>query len=310
MRQGTRMRQSTRAVREGADTHKLKCVSHKLKCVCLVQICGAVCSLRQKQDRIAVWTKDASVCAPIFPAPLLPFPPLPSPSLPFPPPRPWHYRAPVLRRAALRERGAWRHGGRGASEAHTSRARAGAPGTGRPSGADAGRWGGRVRGGQAVGMSCAWPGAGGERLELRRGCSRGWGNPRRRAKSGKGVAGPLRKGSGQGRNAEADARSTVGALGWKCRTRRHTMRWASRFGRRSTWPWAPRAKSPRASSTTRSAVARLPPLASLPLPPCPRPRPRTLVCARMVWAGFLALCLRVLLVACVCLSRGACSARW
>lgn len=55
---------------------------------------------------------------------------------------------------------------------------------------------------------------------------------------------------------------------------------------------------------------RLPPLASLPLPPCPRPRPRTLVCARMVWAGFLALCLRVLLVACVCLSRGACSARW
>ena len=82
MRQGTRMRQSTRAVREGADTHKLKCVSHKLKCVCLVQICGAVCSLRQKQDRIAVWTKDASVCAPIFPAPLLPFPPLPSP---FPP---------------------------------------------------------------------------------------------------------------------------------------------------------------------------------------------------------------------------------
>jgi len=85
MRQGTRMRQSTRAVREGADTHKLKCVSHKLKCVCLVQICGAVCSLRQKQDRIAVWTKDASVCAPIFPAPLLPFPPLPSPSLPFPP---------------------------------------------------------------------------------------------------------------------------------------------------------------------------------------------------------------------------------
>eukprot|EP00293_Proteomonas_sulcata_P018411 CAMPEP_0184289456 /NCGR_PEP_ID=MMETSP1049-20130417/1935_1 /TAXON_ID=77928 /ORGANISM="Proteomonas sulcata, Strain CCMP704" /LENGTH=95 /DNA_ID=CAMNT_0026596295 /DNA_START=236 /DNA_END=523 /DNA_ORIENTATION=- len=23
------------------------------------QICGAVCSLRQKQDRVAVWTKDA-----------------------------------------------------------------------------------------------------------------------------------------------------------------------------------------------------------------------------------------------------------
>jgi len=25
------------------------------------QICGAVCSLRQKQDRVAVWTKDANV---------------------------------------------------------------------------------------------------------------------------------------------------------------------------------------------------------------------------------------------------------